>query len=280
VSAPPRRRLSAYHYGKTAVFAAQADQRASYCLYVPTSYEDDAAEPYPVVVAMHGTLRTFQAYRDGFADFAEANRAVVLAPLFPAGVGRAGDPDGYKFIEFEGIRYDELLLAILDEVAALYRLDVERVLLHGFSGGAHFAHRFLYLHPERLRAVSIGAPGAVTLLDFDRPWWIGVADVEERFGRAVDVDALRRVAVQTVVGELDTETWEITIPQGSWKWMPGANDSGVTRIDRIRALADSLEAAGIAVRRDVVPRIGHSGTKALGPVKEFFAEQLELVRVG
>ena len=43
----------------------------------------------------------------------------------------------------------------------------------GFSGGAQFAHRFLYIHPGRLRAVSLGAPGLVTMLDETRAWWVG-----------------------------------------------------------------------------------------------------------
>jgi dienelactone hydrolase len=268
------RRLGVYHYGRTTTFAAAADPRASYCLYVPKAYDDDAAEPWPLLVAMHGTQRTFQAYRDAFRDFAEAHGVVVLAPLFPAGVPNPGDVDGYKYVELGGIRFDLLLLAILDEVAGLYRVDAERILLFGFSGGGHFVHRFLYLHPERLRAVSVGAPGSVTLLGDPRPFWVGTGDFAERFGRPIDLEALRRVAVQTVIGAEDTETWEITHSPGSLHWLEGANDAGATRLDRIAALADSLERAAVAVRRDVVPGVGHSGTKVLGPVQEFFAAQL------
>ena len=268
------RNLSFYHYGATTVFASRNDQRFGYCLYVPTDYSDDVDEPYPVVVLVHGTDRTAQGYRDHLADFAEAQRAIVLAPLFPAGVAEPGDLDGYKFIEFRGIRYDRVLLAILDEIADLYRVAVDRVLMHGFSGGAHFAHRFLYLHPERLLAVSIGAPGVVTLLDETRPWWTGVADVEARFGRPLDLDAIRRVAVQTVIGENDTETWEITVMPDSPLWMDGANDAGTTRLDRIRALGQSFERAGIEVRHDVVSATGHDGYRLLPPVKAFLAEAL------
>jgi dienelactone hydrolase len=271
---PRARKLSFYHYGATTVFAARADQRFGYCLYVPSGYDDDAAEPWPVVVVVHATDRTAQRYRDAFADFAEAYGVVVVAPLFPAGIGAPGDLDGYKFVESHGVRYDMVLLAILDEVAGLYRVDVERVLLHGFSGGGHFAHRFLYLHPERLRAVSIGAPGAVTLLDETRPWWTGVADLEARFGRPIDLDAMSRVAVQTVIGADDTDTWEITFTPAAPLWMEGANDAGVTRLDRIDALRRSLERAGVAVRHDVVPGTGHLGWPLVPAVQAFFADVL------
>src|SRR5690606_39266483 len=99
------------------------------------------------------------------ADFARAHRVVVLAPLFPAGMTEPGELSSYKLIRHGGIDYDRVLLGMVAEVAARYRLAGERFYLHGFSGGGHFAHRFLYLHPERLAGVSIGAPGIVTLID-------------------------------------------------------------------------------------------------------------------
>ncbi|KAK9234061.1 hypothetical protein V1525DRAFT_414306 [Lipomyces kononenkoae] len=69
------------------------------------------------------------------------------------------------------MRYDLLLLAILDEVSLRCpAIDTSKVLLTGFSGGGQFVHRFTYLHPERLLAVNVGAPGSVTYLDDNRPW--------------------------------------------------------------------------------------------------------------
>jgi pimeloyl-ACP methyl ester carboxylesterase len=226
------------------------------------------------VVVVHATDRTAQAYRDAFADFAEEHEVVVVAPLFPAGITAPGELESYKLLGGDGVRSDLVLLEILDEIAALYRVDVSRVLLHGFSGGGHFAHRFLYLHPERLRAVSIGAPGLVTLLGADRPWWAGTADVERVFGRSLDPDAIARVPVQTVIGADDVATWEITIPEGSPLWVEGADDAGVTRLDRIDALRRSLEGAGVSVRHDVVDGCGHSGWPLLPAVQDFFAEVL------
>jgi Esterase PHB depolymerase len=268
------RKLSFYHYGATTLFAAQIDQRLSYCLYVPEAYDDDAEERYPVVVVVHATDRTAQGYRDAFSGFAERHGAIVVAPLFPAGIDVQGDLEGYKLIQPGGLRYDLALLGILDEVGSLYRADANRVLLHGFSGGGHFAHRFLYLHPKRLRAVSVGAPGLVTLLDDTRPWWAGVADMEALFGQSLDLDAMRHVDVQTVIGAHDTETWEITIPRESPLWVEGANDAGETRLDRIAALAASLEQHGIAVRRDVVAGVPHLGYPLLPVVEALFAETL------
>ena len=81
----------------------------------------------------------------------------------------------------------------------------ERFGLFGYSGGGQFVNRYALLHPETLWAVSIGAPGSVTLLDPEQDWWVGVRDAQARFGKAVDAEALRKVAVHMIVGKADLE---------------------------------------------------------------------------
>lgn len=265
--------LSYYDKGATPFFAAACDQRLSYCLYVPVEQEGRAQRTRPLIVLVHGTERGAARYRDEFAAFAETYDCIILAPLFPANLSGPGDLDNYKLIEHAGIRFDEVLLAMVDEVAEKHDIS-HRFALHGFSGGGHFAHRFFYLHPRRLSAVSIGAPGVVTLLDERRPWWTGVSDMQERFGRSLDYEAMREVPVQMVVGGDDTETWEITIPEGSPWWMSGANDAGATRIERLQSLRQSFTDNGIQVRFDLVPGVAHNGWAVLPPVQNFFADQL------
>ncbi|MFN8677404.1 MAG: hypothetical protein U0Z70_13605 [Thermomicrobiales bacterium] len=264
--------LSPYAVGHTALFASQVDQRFSYCLYVPQSFREDGEHTYPLAVIMHGSRRDAQAYRDRFADWAEEAQMVLLAPLFPGGIIVPGDVSNYRFMEWHGIRFDHVLLAMIDEVTPIYRLRSERFLLHGFSAGGHFAHRFFYLHPQRLAGVSIGAPGVVTLLDEEHDFWVGVRDLEARFGIAPNIPAMREVPVQMVVGGDDTETWEIAIPPGHERWMPGAELAGATRIERLAALRDSFERRGIPVRFDVVPGVGHVHAGVVGAVEAFFRE--------
>jgi pimeloyl-ACP methyl ester carboxylesterase len=167
-----------------------------------------------------------------------------------------------------------VLLAMIDEVAATYRLRPDRFLLFGFSGGGHFAHRFAYLHPQRLLAVAVGAPGSVTLLRDDRDYWVGTRNVEQVFGRPVDLGALRRVPVLLVIGGEDTETWEITIPRDSPNWMPGASDAGANRLERMASLRASLEAHDVDVQQVIVPGVGHEAARVLEPVKAFFSTAL------
>ena len=258
-----------YSAGATTIFASRYDQRFSYCLYVPTAHSPDGPA-VPLVVLQHGTGRRGPQYRDNFADWAEAHGCLVLAPLFPAGIDDPDDLHNFKFIRYGDIRFDHVLLAMVDEVAARFNVAADRFLLHGFSGGGQFVHRFGYLHADRLAGLSIGAPGRITYLDPDRPWWTGISTFSDEFGHPPRIEELRRVPVQMVVGADDVETWEINNPGGS-NWMDGADAHGVTRIERLRALRDNFTEHGIAVRFDLVPGVGHEPMRVLEPVKDFFA---------
>lgn len=272
------KKLSYYDFGQTTVYASRFDQRFAYCAYVPNDYEEDGDKTYPLAVIVHGTERGMLSYRDAFADFAEENGVIVLCPLFPANICFPGDLSSYKMLRAGDLHYDAVMLDMIEEMRERYRIAGDRVMMYGFSGGGHFTHRFLFLHPERLLAASIGAPGVVTLLDFDHDFWVGVRDFEEKFGKKIDVEAMRRVAVQMVIGGNDLETWEITItPDDAW-WMPGADLAGANRNDRIRSLKASLEKHGIDVRLDVVAGVAHDDRDLISRVKEFFAKALSEVR--
>jgi poly(3-hydroxybutyrate) depolymerase len=262
-----------YDLGHTTVFASRHDPRFSYCLYVPSVLEQ--SDPPDLVVAMHGTGRAFMSYRDAFADFARWNNCIILCPLFPVGVLGDGNRDGFKYMQEAGIRYDEVLLSIVEEVGERYDIEVDRFALFGYSGGGHFTHRFLMFHPDRLWAASVGAPGSVTLLDPTRDWWVGIRDVKERFGIEINSEAMGRVPVQMIVGAADLETWEITHREGGRHWMPGANDAGRTRPERLDSLRRSFEAQGIKVRFDLVPNVPHDGNRVVEHVESFFADVLK-----
>jgi predicted peptidase len=262
--------------GATVGVASQVDQRFSYLLYVPKRREGDPAR-YPLVVMQHGTGRTATRYRDAMIEFAEQERVVILAPYFPAGIIDPDDLHNFKFLEYQGIRFDLILLGMVDEVAQKIPIEAEKFLLHGFSGGGQFAHRFLYAHPERLLAVSIGAPGRMTLLDETTKWWLGTKDFAEIFGSAPDVEAIRNVEIQLVVGDQDTEGWEIN-NKGDSNWVPGLEKQGATRIDRIKTLQQNFLDHGIKTQFDIVPGVAHEGTKVLGQVSEFFRDVLRSSR--
>lgn len=262
--------LSRYELGRTAAIACQADQRFSYCLYVPEAYSAGNAAETRVLVALHGSDRGNAALRDLFVPLAEELNLIVLAPLFPIGIAQPYETDNYKYVAYEGIRFDHLVLAMMEEVGSRYRVDVKRVAMFGFSGGAHLSHRFLYLHPERLTAASICAPGSPTILDSSRDWWVGVRDTNERFGIEVDPRKIAEVAIHLAVGLDDKDTSEITHCEESPHWMHGANDAGATRVDRLRTLGESLEANGIGFKADYLASCGHNRDALAASAAEFF----------
>ncbi|MDN5788193.1 alpha/beta hydrolase [Pseudorhodobacter sp.] len=273
-SAAAERAQAIYDYGQTAIFASKADPRLQMLLYVPPTAAD--GRKLELLVAVHGTGRTSAIdFRDGFAEFGLYHDCAILCPIFAVGVMGDGARSGYKYMEEGDIRYDLAVLAMVEEVAAKYQQDWSKFAIFGFSGGGHFAHRFAILHPEKLWAASVGAPGSVTLLDPDRDWWIGVRDLKPRFGIDLDPVALAKVPVHMVVGDADLETWEITHKPGSRYWMEGANDAGATRPDRLKSLAESFRAAGVNVTLDMVGGVSHDRIKVLGHVKAFLARILK-----
>jgi hypothetical protein len=84
--------------------------------------------------------------------------------------------------------------------------------------------------------------------------------------------------VQLVIGADDTDTDEITVEPGTELWMDGANDAGVTRIDRIRTLSENWSRNGIVNELEIVPGVGHKGTAVFDVVNRFFDRVLDAKR--
>ncbi|MGC4939417.1 alpha/beta hydrolase [Kribbella sp. DT2] len=261
-----------YQRGSIPIFASQVDPRLHYLLYVPQQLRDD--DKAPLLVVQHGTARTAAKYRDHLQPFADEHGVVILTPIFPAGLIDPNDLHNFKFIEYHGIRFDHMLLSIVDEVAERFPVAADKFYLHGFSGGGQFTHRFLYLHPDRLAAASIGAPGRITQLDDTLEWWLGTKGFEQKFGQTIDFDALRRVPIQMVVGSEDVETWEINNP-GESNWMDGVEKTGSTRIERLRTLERNFRTHGLNVTFDVVEGAAHSGSLMLPTVTRWMESLLK-----
>ena len=239
---------SAFLFKRTAFFAHRADPRFSYCLYVPDEIRQ-------ICVYVHGTYRDAALYRDHLSDFAIRNRVLLICPFFPAGLIDPDDVDNYKQLFFRGIRFDLILLDMVEEIRERYDVTHVGFMLGGFSGGAQFAHRFAYLHPGFVQALSLAAPGRVTLLDDSLDWWSGIRDVEQLFGQVIAADALRDMPIQLLIGENDDA--KITTNEGDTDWAPGANRAGITRRQRLESLYRQYQQIGCDVRIEVVQDCGH-----------------------
>lgn len=243
--------------GRTPFRACRADPRFSYCLYVP---QHAPVGPRPLLVVVHGVRRTAERFRDALAGFAETHGCVVLAPLFPVGVPGPEDVLCYMSLRQGDVRFDLVLLRMVEEVAARWAVRAERFYLHGFSGGGQFALRFYCLHAERLAGVSVGAPGSITRLDPALPWPAGIADVAEKFGVTPRLGAPRSVPVHVTVGARDTR---------SRRRPPHS-----TRVDQAAMLHQHLLDRGATATLEVVPGIAHDGFALLPAATRFLSSLL------
>ncbi|KAJ8092842.1 hypothetical protein PM082_023671 [Marasmius tenuissimus] len=258
--------------GKTPFFASTLDQRFSFSLYVPTCHSFDGPQ-LPLLVIIHGIRRQTDQYLDNLGDLCERHRLVLLVPLFPAGIIDPHDTANYNTLVYKGIRFDTILLSMIDQAGNLWRVRTDKVFLHGFSAGGQFAHRFTYLHPERLSAVSIGAPGRITPPDLSQKWPAGLGNIEQVFGLSnrPDFKRMSRIPVQFIVGENDTKGSQVEQVR-----MPNAAEveAGKSRVERIRWLRKSWEAVGIQSDLTIVDGVGHDGIKCWPHVEEWLKDHL------
>ncbi|KAI1079058.1 alpha/beta-hydrolase [Whalleya microplaca] len=284
---PPQFLNAAFLLGHIPQKALASDPRVSYTLYVPPEhYNPNAASTIAklsLLVSLHGSRRDISDI-DDLVTFAKSTPCAVLVPLFPAGLDGPNDIDSYKLLRSKTLRSDLALLAMLDEIT--YRwpgIETDKVFLMGFSGGGQFAHRFLYLYPERLAAISIGAPGSVTLLDDQQNWPAGIKDVEYLFGKVVQKDLIRKIPIQLVVGGAD-----VKVPGGEefWVWLQemkgrhkgndgDSNDLGGIlpirqgRVQTIQNLRGTWKENSIETQMVVVDGVAHNAKGVRKSVLEF-----------
>jgi pimeloyl-ACP methyl ester carboxylesterase len=137
----------------------------------------------------------------------------------------------------------------------------------GHSGGAQFAHRFWYLHPERVAAAAFSAPGRVTLVDDTIGWPSGTRDTAARFGIRVEPDALRTTPVHLVIGAEDRGEADLAATAAATPDQPGR-----TRLERLSALEDNLRDHGISISKTIVLAAGHDADATAPAISRFFGE--------
>lgn len=217
----PRQFLqAAFLVGHVPLKTSESDPRVSYALYIPPTYYDTESTPkkLPLLVSVHGTGRELAVpQREEMVSFANSTPCAILAPLFPAGLDGPNDLDSYKMLRSKSLASDLVLLSILDEIAARWPgIRTDKVFMMGFSGGGQFVQRFLCIHPERLLAVSVGAPGRTTMLDPVQSWPVGVANMEILFGRSIQKQIIQQVPIQLAVGSADDR---VHGGEDLWNWL-------------------------------------------------------------
>ena len=219
----------------------------------------DATTPIRgLVVGVHDSERQWEGFLDGFEHFAAEHHFAIVAPVFPKGPLGDGNPDGYKFLIEGELRYDLILNGLLEQAAQHFACTDPTVVMHGYSGGAQFVHRYLLLHADRLAAVSIASPGEVTLPDQGLDWWGGVRNAAAVFDRSVDWSAVSRVAIHLAVGERDTSLDQLIEQPPSRFWVDDRQRLKANRRDRLATLHRALRDTGVMSQFEVLAGAEHS----------------------
>jgi phospholipase/carboxylesterase len=137
-----------------------AGTRGAFSLYVPESY--DAAQPMPLVVAMHGGSGNGGNFLWSWVREARTRGLIVIAPTAIGSTWSLMEPD------IDGPNIDRMI----DEVACRWNVDPSRQLLTGMSDGGTFTYvlglagnsRFTHLAP----VAAAFHPMMMTFADADR----------------------------------------------------------------------------------------------------------------
>ncbi|MHC4141595.1 MAG: HEAT repeat domain-containing protein [Planctomycetota bacterium] len=154
---PPTQR-PAIHRGR-ALWGSYLGTR--YLLYVPQTRR--GAGPWGLLVSVHGTDGTPEAYLEMCAEDAERYGLVVLAPWFDYPTFPNYDTLN---LELGATRSDLRLLETIEEVSSFVPVRTDRFILFGHSRGGQFVQRFVRAHPHCVqRAAACGSgsyvrPGA------------------------------------------------------------------------------------------------------------------------
>lgn len=144
----------------------------------------------------------------------------VLMPVFPRPkkdwkiYTHALDRDSLITRKKEFARFDLQLLAMIDDAREnLKQAGIPtnpKVLMYGYSASGMFVNRFVFLHPNRVKAATIGSPGGWPIAPLESfkkrklRYPIGIADYEDLSGRKFDLTELRHVPLFIYVGDKDT----------------------------------------------------------------------------
>lgn len=244
------------------LWACAADPRFSYRVHIPDEYLEKDRPELGLLVFIHATGCSVEYFLRAASGWAAEHHLALMAPVFPSGILDRGDFNAYKDLVGGGIRYDLVLSAMLEEMGKRYPgIQTGKFLLFGHSGGGMFANRFLFVHPDRVRAAVISAPGRPTLISEEEDYGWGIRNFREVFDKPFDLPAVRQVPVHVLVGENDNK-------------FIGENRYGNNRLDRMKNFAANLKAAGVAADLEIIPGIGHiDGAEERIAAAERFFEQ-------
>ena len=215
-------------------------------LYTPAE-RPDPAKTYWLVVGVHGVGANGKGACGAAYLAKEFDDVIVLGPTFvqakrdsatPASAGMPRDS-----FQMSGPAHEAKLHALIAEIAKTWKLH-PRIVVHGFSAGAQFAHRYAMRNPERVAGVSAHSAGSWAQLEGD-----------DRINPAA-----KGILFAISCGEDDKAT--------------GGPAGTPPRIDGARQFAANLESRGFSVEFKTWPGIGHAFAPGVMPMTKALLEKV------
>ncbi len=211
-----------------------------YYLFVPRSSGSDkkpAASRYLLVapnnsgtcsddIALHDE-RALQLLKRVKRWFGSELGSPILVPVVPRpGTIPQAPHEGWKYythaldrqsLELEVSEYkriDNQLIAMIAHAQSLLsergRVLESKVLMFGFSASGNYTNRFTFLHPELVQAAAAGGLNGMPLLPLEEKsehklyYPVGIYDVKQLTGKAVNMDEVRKTPQFLYMGALDS----------------------------------------------------------------------------
>lgn len=232
-----------------------------YQMYFPDGWGKDSK----LLVCIHGISRRYKQQIRLLMKYASKNDTVLVAPYF-------SDRHYHSFqrhdVGSDGLRSDQVLDNILNDISNRHDINANKFDLFGFSAGAQFAHRYAYRNPDKIARLTICAAGWYTLPKFSKQYPYGLApnktDTSKFEITEQQLCDFLRIPLTISVGEFDKRT------DSSLNRSKIINTSqGYDRVER--AINWTREVIMAAQDRQIeskikfvfIPRSGHSFTECI-----------------
>lgn len=256
----------AFRSGSLAIYSLASDQRFSYSCYFP-SYFSPANRP-EILVVIHDNSRNFSDLLSGFSSYSEKNNMIIIAPIFPIGIGNDGFGVGFNYLAFDGIKYDEVLLDIIDEVSSLSGSLIVDFSIFGLFGGGQFVHRFLYFHGRRVKSAVIASPEYISFLDNNTAKGLEATTIEYEVGKEIDFEGIKVPKILLLAGEYDD--YEIPAPKNYAEKRCEEPQRKLVKKSILMKLCADFRADGISAEVIEVKHAFHDSGKMIASAIDFF----------